>query len=80
MVGIGDSGGVGSVVAGLGCDADSGIVEDNLGGSGSNDEGEWPLAVGVVLSSARYSADAGVKEGAANKDPTGLGACCPLAR
>ena len=66
VVGIGGSGGVGSVVAGLAWDASSGTVKDNLGGSGSNDEGEWPLALGGVLSSARYGADAGVKEGAAN--------------
>ena len=68
------------MVASLAWDAGSGIVKDNLGGSGSNDEGEWPLAAGGVLSSARYDADAVVKEGAANKDPTGLGACSPFAR
>ena len=55
-------------------------MKDNLGGSGGNNEGGWPLAVGGVLSSARFSADAGVKDGAANKDPTGLGTCCPFAR
>ena len=68
------------MVTGLAWDAGSGIVKDNLGDSGSMEEGEWLLAVGGVLSSAQYSADTGVKEMAANKDPTLLGACCEVGR
>ena len=78
--GVGDLGGVGSVAAGLNCEAGSGMVKESLGGSGSSDVGDWSQLAGVASSLERYSADAGVNAADANRDPTGLGAGCPLAR
>ena len=45
MAGIGDSGVVGSVATGLASEAGSETVKDNLGGLGSNNEGEKLPAV-----------------------------------
>ena len=53
------------------------MVKESLGGSGSSDVGEL---TGVASSWERYSADAGVNAADANRVPTGLGACWPLAR
>ena len=77
---VGDPGGVGSVAAGLTCDAGSGMVKESLGGSGSSDAGDWSELAGVASSLERYSGDAGLNAANAKKAPTGLGAGCPLAR
>ena len=79
-VGVGDSGGVGSVAAGLTCEAGSGMVKENLGRSCSSNVGDGSNLAGVALSWERYSDDAGVYAADANRDPSGQGAGSPLAR